>query len=100
MRSFGSIEKCGYQYHEVLAQEKPNEPVYKFYFPARSCTKVPRHNIHAHRPCRREKRPGLDSSAVHRRGARPAKYCPKIPAFRGFLFYRNGIYLDGISLYR
>ena len=32
--------------------------------------------------------------------SRPAKYCPKIPAFRGFLFYRNGIYLDGISLYR
>ena len=40
MRSFGSIEKCGYQYHEVLTQEKPNEPVYKFYSPARSCTKV------------------------------------------------------------
>ena len=31
---------------------------------------------------------------------RPAKYRPKIPAFRGFLFYHNGIYLDGISLYR
>ena len=28
-----------------------------------------------------------------------AKYSPKFPAFRGF-FYRNGIYLDGISLYR
>jgi hypothetical protein len=38
----------------------------------------------------------------HRIGVvtRPAKYHPKIPAFRGFLFYRNGIYLDGISLYR
>ena len=24
----------------------------------------------------------------------------KFPAFRGFLFYHNGIYLDGISLYR
>ena len=23
MHSFGLIEKCGYQYHEVLAQEKP-----------------------------------------------------------------------------
>ena len=32
--------------------------------------------------------------------SRPAKYHPKIPAFQGFLFYRNGIYLDGISLYR
>ena len=29
-----------------------------------------------------------------------AKYCPKIPSFRGFLFYRKGIYLNGISLYR
>ena len=36
----------------------------------------------------------------HRRGTRPAKYRPKIPAFRGFLFYRNGIYLDRIFLYR
>ena len=31
---------------------------------------------------------------------RPAKYRPKIPAFRGFLFYHNGIYLDGFHLYR
>ena len=31
---------------------------------------------------------------------RPAKYHPKLPAFRGFLFYHNGIYLDEISLYR
>lgn len=31
---------------------------------------------------------------------RSVKYRPKIPSFRGFLFYRNGIYLDGISLYR
>ena len=84
MRSFGLIEKCGYQYLWVHASEKPNEPVYKFYSPTRSCTQALLHAIPAHRPCRREKRPGLDSSAVHRRGTRPAKYCPKIPAFRGF----------------
>ena len=30
MRSFGSIEKCGYQYLWVLASEKPKESVYKF----------------------------------------------------------------------
>jgi hypothetical protein len=40
MRSFGSIEKSGYSYHRVHASEKPNEPVYKFYSPARSCTKT------------------------------------------------------------
>ena len=31
---------------------------------------------------------------------RPVKYRPKFPVSRGFLFYHNGIYLDGISLYR
>ena len=100
MRSFGSIEKCGYQYHEVLAQEKPNEPVYKFYSPARSCTQALLHAIPAQCPCNREKHACLGAFAPHRRDSRPAKYHPKIPAFRGFLFYRNGIYLDGISLYR
>ena len=30
----------------------------------------------------------------------PAKYRPKVPAFRGFLFYHKGIYLDWIFLYR
>ena len=38
MRSFGSIEKCGYQYLWVHASEKPNESVMKFYFLARNCT--------------------------------------------------------------
>ena len=33
-------------------------------------------------------------------GTRPAKYSPKFPAFRGFLFYHKGIYLDWIFLYR
>ena len=32
--------------------------------------------------------------------ARLAIYRPKIPAFRGFLFYHKGFYLDWISLYR
>ena len=30
MRSFGSIEKCGYQYHEVLAQKKPTSQYISF----------------------------------------------------------------------
>ena len=84
MRSFSLIEKHEYEHHWVLASEKPYESVYKFYPLARSCTQALLHAIPAYRPCRREKRPGLDSSAVHRRGTRPAKYCPKIPAFRGF----------------
>ena len=37
MRSFGSIEKCGYQYHWVHASEKPSKLIYKFYSLARSC---------------------------------------------------------------
>ena len=40
MRSFGSIEKCGYLYHRVYASEKPNELVMKFYSLARSCTQA------------------------------------------------------------
>ena len=40
MRSFGLIEKCEYLHHRVHASEKPNEPVYKFYSPARSCTQT------------------------------------------------------------
>ena len=84
MRSFGSIEKYEYPHQMVLAQEKPNEPVYKFYSPARSCMQPLLHNIPAHRPCRREKRPCLGAFAPRRRGTHPAKYRPKIPSFRGF----------------
>ena len=40
MRNFGSIEKCGYQYHRVHASEKPSKLIYKFYPPARSCTQT------------------------------------------------------------
>lgn len=38
--SFGLIEKCGYLHYGVHANENPNEPVYKFYSLARSCTKI------------------------------------------------------------
>ena len=34
------IEKCRYLHRRVLASEKPYEPVYKFYSPARSCTQA------------------------------------------------------------
>ena len=100
MRSFGLIEKHEYEQHWVLASEKPYESVYKFYPLARSCTQALLHAISSHRLCRREKRPRLDSSAVHRRGTRPAIYHPNAPLSGEFLFYRKGIYLNGISLYR
>ena len=35
-----SFEKYEYPHHRVHASEKPHEPVYKFYPPARSCTQA------------------------------------------------------------
>ena len=83
-----------------LHRKRPHELMMKFYSLARSCTQAPLHTIPARRPCCREKRPCLGTFTPRRCGALPAKYHPKFPAFRGFLFYHNGIYLDGISLYR
>ena len=96
MRSFGSIEKCGYQYHWVHASEKPNEPIYKFYSPARSCTKVPRHSSPAHRPCRREKRPCLGAFAPHRHRCPPGHIPPQIPCLWGF-FPKKGFSCAGFA---
>ena len=79
-----------------FTQEKPNEPVYKFYSPARSCTKVPRHNSPSHRPCRREKRPCLGAFKPHLHGACPAKYRSKFPAFGAFLS-KNGFSCAGVA---
>ena len=84
MRSFGLIEKHEYEHHWVLASEKPYESVYKFYPLARSCTQALLHAIPAHRPCRREKRPGLREFVAYRRSSRPDKYRSKFPAFRDF----------------
>ena len=99
MRSFGSIEKCGYQYLWVHASEKPKELVYKFYSLAKSCTQT--HSTPSPHTAPVAARNAPVWARSHRIDAiRPAKYHPKIPAFRGFLFYRNDIYLDGISLYR
>ena len=67
-----------------LHRKRPHELMMKFYSLARSCTQAPLHTIPACRPCRREKRPCLGAFAPHRRDSRPAKYRPKIPAFRGF----------------
>ena len=79
-----SLRNGKYEHHWVLAQEKPHELIVKFYSLARSCTQPLLRAIPTHRPCRREKRPCLGAFASYRRGSRPAIYCPKIPAFRGF----------------
>ena len=100
MRSFGSIEKSGYSYHRVHASEKPNELVMKFYSLARSCTQANSTQSPHTAPVAARNAPVWARSHRIDADSRPAKYHPKIPAFRGFLFYRNGIYLDGISLYR
>ena len=97
MRSFGLIEEYEYPHHRVLTQETPHEPIMKFYSLYRSCTQT-------------NSTPSSHTAPVAARNApvwahsrcigAVAIYHPKFPAFRGFLFYHNGIYLDGISLYR
>ena len=84
MRSFGSIEKCGYQYHWVHASEKPSKLIYKFYSLARSCMPPPQHSRTPPLSPRETPRFGrvLAASA---RGAHPAKYRPKFLAFGAFL---------------
>ena len=100
MRSFGSIEKCGYQYHWVHASEKPSKLIYKFYSLARSCTQT-------------NSTPSPHTAPVAARNApvwtRPQcigvvlvqpNIALKSPLSGDFLFYRKGFYLDWISLYR
>ena len=100
MRSFGSIEKSGYSYHRVHASEKPNELVMKFYSLARSCTQA-------------NSTPSLHTAPVTARNAPVWTHpqcigvvlvqpntAPNSPFSGDFLFYRKGIYLNGISLYR
>ena len=61
MRSFRLIGKYSHPHHRVLTMEKPKKSVYKFYSPARSCMQTLLHNIPAHRPRHREKRPCLST---------------------------------------
>ena len=94
MRSFGSIEKCGYQYHWVHASEKPSKLIYKFYSLARSCTQT-------------NSTPSPHTAPVAARNApvwtRPQcigvvlvqpNIALKSPLSGDFLFYRKGFYLD------
>ena len=100
MRSFGLIEKLEYEHHRVLPQEKPNELMMKFYSPARSCTKTNSESSPHAAPVAARNAPVWARS--HRVGAvliQP-NIAQKSPLSGDFLFYHNGIYLDGISLYR
>ena len=100
MRSFGSIEKSGYSYHRVHASEKPNELVMKFYSLARSCTQAnSTPSLHTAPVTARN---ALVWARSHRIGTVPVQpnTAPNSPLSGDFLFYRKGIYLNGISLYR
>ena len=100
MRSFGIIEKCGYQYHEVLAQEKPYEPVYKFYSPARSCMQTqPAASLHTAHVTARNAPVWARLRRIGAVAVQP-NTALKSPPSGDFLFYRKGIYLNGIFLYR
>ena len=82
-----------------FSQVKSSKNQYISFILQQEVVRKPTLHIPAHRPCRREKRPGLDSSAVHRRGVQP-NIALKSPLSGDFLFYHKGIYLDGIFLYR
>ena len=100
MRSFGSIEKYEYQHHGVHASEKPNELVMKFYSLARSCTQT--NSTPSSHTAPVAARNASVWARSHRVGAVLAQLntAPKSPLSGDFLFYRKGIYLNGISLYR
>ena len=100
MRSFGSIEKCGYQYHWVHASEKPNELVMKFYSLARSCTQANSTSSPHTAPV--AARNASVWARLHCVGEVPVQpnIALKSPLSGDFLFYHKGFYLDWISLYR
>ena len=100
MRSFGFIEKSGYSYHRVHASEKPNELVMKFYSLARSCTQAnSTPSLHTAPVTARNALVWAHSNRIDAVPVQP-NTAPKSPLSGDFLFYRKGIYLNGISLYR
>ena len=95
-----SFEKYEYPHHRVHASEKLNEPVYKFYSPARSYTQT--NSTPSPHTASVTARNAPVWARSHRVGAvlvRPYT-APKFPLSGNLLFYRKGIYLNGISLYR
>ena len=96
MRSFGSIEKCGYQYHWVHASEKPSKLIYKFYSLARSCTQTNSTPSPHTAPVAARNAPVWARSQSVSTDARPAIYHPKFPAFGAFL-PKNGFSCAGFA---
>ena len=100
MRGFGSIEKCGYQYHWVHASEKPSKLIYKFYSLARSCMQTqPATFPHTAPVAARNTPVWARLQRIDAVAAQP-NTALKSPLSGDFLFYHKGIYLDGIFLYR
>ena len=100
MRSFGLIEKFEYQSLRVLTQEKPHEPVIKFYSLYRSCTQT--HSTPSPHTAPVAARSAPVWARSHRVGAvliQP-NIAQKFPLSGDFLFHHKGIYLDWIFLYR
>ena len=100
MRSFGSIEKCGYLHHRVLVKEKPHEQVMKFYSLYRSCTQTNSTPSPHTAPVAAKNAPVW--ARLRRIGAVAVQpnTALKSPPSGDFLFYHKGIYLNGIFLYR
>ena len=100
MRSFGLIEKYEYQHREILAQEKRNELMMKFYSPARSCTQTNSTPSPHTAPVAARNAPVWAHSRCIGVVLVQPNIALKSPLSGDFLFYHKGIYLDGIFLYR
>ena len=96
MRSFGSIEKGGYQYRWVLASEKPSKLIYKFYSLARSCMQTQPATFPHTAPVAARNASVCARSQSVSTDARPAIYRPKFPAFGAFL-PKNGFSCAGFA---
>ena len=100
MRSFGLIEEYEYPHLRVLTQETPHEPIMKFYSLYRSCTQAnSTSSPHTASVAARNASVWVRSQRIDTVPVQP-NTAPKSPLSGDFLFYRKGIYLNGISLYR
>ena len=100
MRSFSLIEKHEYEHHWVLASEKPNELVMKFYSLARSCTQAnSTPSLHTAPVAASNASVWVRSQRIDTVPVQPNSAL-NFPLSGDFLFYHKGFYLDWISLYR
>ena len=100
MRSFGLIEEYEYPHLRVLTQETPHEPIMKFYSLYRSCTQAnSTSSPHTASVAARNASVWVRSQRIDTVPVQPNSAL-NFPLSGDFLFYRKGIYLNGISLYR